>query len=49
MDGNGISHSKECRERIEQRMTEDPDLSARVQQAEERKTRYLEEAVERAD
>ena len=43
----GIAHSAACRARIEKCVMEDPDLRLRLEQAEERKTRYLAEEVER--
>ena len=48
-DGKGLQHSKECRERIEKAMQDDPVHQERVARAEERKTRYLAEEVERSE
>ena len=42
-----LAHSKECRERIEKLIREDPALKGRLDEAEARKTRYLAAEVER--
>ena len=44
-----MGHSKECRQRILTRIAQDPVMKQEVEEAEERKTRYLEQTLEESD
>ena len=44
-----VGHSEECRKRIEEEMTKDPELKKRLEAAEERQTKYMAEKVQEGD